>query len=218
MSSDTGGGSWHNFPQLLFDEQRILQWQDPVSLYIHFCGVCPASWRRTLCSRVLCTSPPPPPSSSFMRSFHHQSEHWAWGKGDLKGPVWLWEASFHFLTWRCSISAFVVDRGRVWTDLHFKAARVLNNSGLLTMEMPRWTTRWKTKRFMWDSTLSVLVSIIIVLQAADVRAGKRRHVAAEPASLSPPRGILHTGEPPSNLAHSHGGVSGWWRAVSFISS
>lgn len=40
------------------------------------------------------------------------------------------------------------------------------------MEMQRWTTRWKTKRWLWDSTLIVTVTVILILQAANVRAGK----------------------------------------------
>lgn len=43
----------------------------------------------------------------------------------------------------------------------------------LSMEMQRWSTRWKTKRWLWDSTLIVLVTFVLSVQAAGVRAGKK---------------------------------------------
>lgn len=43
----------------------------------------------------------------------------------------------------------------------------------LNMEMQRWTTRWKTKRWLWDSTLTVAVTVVLILQAVIVRAGKK---------------------------------------------
>uniref|UniRef100_A0A3Q1CJQ5 Fibrillar collagen NC1 domain-containing protein n=1 Tax=Amphiprion ocellaris TaxID=80972 RepID=A0A3Q1CJQ5_AMPOC len=38
------------------------------------------------------------------------------------------------------------------------------------METKRWTTRWKTKRWLWDSTLIAVATLILILQAASVRA------------------------------------------------
>lgn len=43
----------------------------------------------------------------------------------------------------------------------------------LTMKMQRWNTRWKTKRWLWDSTLTVAVIVILILQVVTVRAGKK---------------------------------------------
>lgn len=43
----------------------------------------------------------------------------------------------------------------------------------LTMEMQRWTTRWRTKRWLWDSTLTAAVAVVLILQAVIVRAGKK---------------------------------------------
>jgi hypothetical protein len=40
------------------------------------------------------------------------------------------------------------------------------------MEMKRWSTRWKTKRSLWNCSLTTLVTLIVVLQADDARAGK----------------------------------------------
>lgn len=42
------------------------------------------------------------------------------------------------------------------------------------MEMLGWTTRWKTKRCLWDSTLTAAVTVVLILQAVIVRAGKKQ--------------------------------------------
>lgn len=39
------------------------------------------------------------------------------------------------------------------------------------MEMQRWSSRWKTKRWLMDSTITAFITIL-VLQASSVRAGK----------------------------------------------
>ncbi|KAG7216742.1 hypothetical protein INR49_021125 [Caranx melampygus] len=39
------------------------------------------------------------------------------------------------------------------------------------MEMQRWSTRWKTKRWPMDSTVTAFITLFLVLQAANVRAG-----------------------------------------------
>lgn len=44
--------------------------------------------------------------------------------------------------------------------------------GALTMEMKRWSTRWKTKRWLWDCSVTTLVTLMVILQADDARAGK----------------------------------------------
>uniref|UniRef100_A0A4W6FZG7 Collagen, type XI, alpha 1a n=1 Tax=Lates calcarifer TaxID=8187 RepID=A0A4W6FZG7_LATCA len=38
------------------------------------------------------------------------------------------------------------------------------------MEMQRWSTRWKTKRWLMDSTVTAFITLTLVLQAANVRA------------------------------------------------
>lgn len=40
------------------------------------------------------------------------------------------------------------------------------------MEMQRWSSRWKTKRWLMDSTITAFITLILVLQASSVRAGK----------------------------------------------
>lgn len=40
------------------------------------------------------------------------------------------------------------------------------------MEMQRWSTRWKTKRWLMDSPVTAFITLILVLQATSVRAGK----------------------------------------------
>lgn len=44
------------------------------------------------------------------------------------------------------------------------------------MEMKRWSTRWKTKRWLWDCSVTALVTLMVLLQADDARAGKRSWV------------------------------------------
>lgn len=41
------------------------------------------------------------------------------------------------------------------------------------MEMQRWSIRWKTRRWPWDSAVTVLVTFAILLRAAEVRGGKK---------------------------------------------
>uniref|UniRef100_A0A8P4KDB9 Collagen, type XI, alpha 1a n=1 Tax=Dicentrarchus labrax TaxID=13489 RepID=A0A8P4KDB9_DICLA len=38
------------------------------------------------------------------------------------------------------------------------------------MEMQQWSTRWKTKRWLMDSTVTTFITLILVLQATNVRA------------------------------------------------
>lgn len=40
------------------------------------------------------------------------------------------------------------------------------------MEMQRWSSRWRTKRWLVDSTITTLITLILVLEATEVRAGK----------------------------------------------
>lgn len=40
------------------------------------------------------------------------------------------------------------------------------------MEMQRWSTRWKTKRWLMDPTVTAFITLILVLQTTNVRAGK----------------------------------------------
>uniref|UniRef100_I3KQC5 Collagen, type XI, alpha 1b n=1 Tax=Oreochromis niloticus TaxID=8128 RepID=I3KQC5_ORENI len=60
------------------------------------------------------------------------------------------------------------------------------------MEMQRWTTRWKTKRWLWDSTLIVTVTVILILQAANVRAAEPVDVLKVLDFQSSPEGIRKT--------------------------
>uniref|UniRef100_A0A8D3ARY1 Collagen, type XI, alpha 1b n=1 Tax=Scophthalmus maximus TaxID=52904 RepID=A0A8D3ARY1_SCOMX len=60
------------------------------------------------------------------------------------------------------------------------------------MEMHRWTTRWKTKRWLWDSTLTALVTLIFLLQAAQVRAAEPVDVLKALDFHSSPEGVRKT--------------------------
>lgn len=42
------------------------------------------------------------------------------------------------------------------------------------MDKERWSTRWKTKKWLRNSVLSAIFSLTFVLQATHVRAGKER--------------------------------------------
>lgn len=44
--------------------------------------------------------------------------------------------------------------------------------GAADMGMQRWSLRWKTKRWIMDSTLTTFITLFLLLQAASVRAGK----------------------------------------------
>lgn len=101
----------------------------------------------------------------------------------LKGErIWRahsgWERyPLYFHTWRCSIKYIFFG---FWKGPYLEESRpFLVQLRALTMEMKRWTTRWKTKRWLWDSTLAALVTLILILQAASVRAGKRLFVTSK---------------------------------------
>lgn len=55
------------------------------------------------------------------------------------------------------------------------------------MEMQRWSTRWKTRRWPWDSAVTVLITFAILLRAAEVRGGKKAKGSRRVQSpISPP--------------------------------
>uniref|UniRef100_A0A668AWH1 Collagen, type XI, alpha 1b n=1 Tax=Myripristis murdjan TaxID=586833 RepID=A0A668AWH1_9TELE len=60
------------------------------------------------------------------------------------------------------------------------------------MEMQRWSTRWKTKRWLWDSTLTTVVTLTLLLQAATVRAAEPVDVLKVLDFQSSPEGVRKT--------------------------
>lgn len=40
------------------------------------------------------------------------------------------------------------------------------------MEMQRWSSRWRTKRLLVDSTITTVITLFLILEATEVRAGK----------------------------------------------
>uniref|UniRef100_A0A672YZK6 Collagen, type XI, alpha 1b n=1 Tax=Sphaeramia orbicularis TaxID=375764 RepID=A0A672YZK6_9TELE len=60
------------------------------------------------------------------------------------------------------------------------------------METQRWPTRWKTKRWLWDSTLTAAVTLILMLQAASVRAAEPVDVLKALDFQSSPDGVQKT--------------------------
>uniref|UniRef100_A0AAQ4NW57 Collagen, type XI, alpha 1b n=1 Tax=Gasterosteus aculeatus aculeatus TaxID=481459 RepID=A0AAQ4NW57_GASAC len=60
------------------------------------------------------------------------------------------------------------------------------------MEMQRWTTRWKTKRLLWDSTPIAVVTLCLILQAAQVRAVEQVDVLKALDFQSAPEGVQKT--------------------------
>lgn len=62
-----------------------------------------------------------------------------------------------------------------------------------SMEMQRWSTRWKTRRWPWDSAVTVLITFAFLLRTAEVRGGKKAKgspVASLPSSGKGPRARL----------------------------
>lgn len=107
-----GGGSRDNFPGWWFDERKIFQCQ-----YLTVgSGSVFRRWSSLLAVRNSRGTESLALSFFSWEPLYHQSECWAWGGADLKGPVWLWKASLYSHTWRCSISTFLLDcgRDRVW--------------------------------------------------------------------------------------------------------
>lgn len=51
------------------------------------------------------------------------------------------------------------------------------------MEMQRWSTKWKRRRWPWDSAVTVLITFAILLRAAEVRGGKK--AKGSPGDQSP---------------------------------
>uniref|UniRef100_A0A3Q1EYJ9 Collagen, type XI, alpha 1b n=1 Tax=Acanthochromis polyacanthus TaxID=80966 RepID=A0A3Q1EYJ9_9TELE len=60
------------------------------------------------------------------------------------------------------------------------------------METKRWTTRWKTKKWLWDSTLISVATLILILQAASVRAAEPVDVLKVLDFQSSPEGVRKT--------------------------
>ncbi|KAF3703356.1 Collagen alpha-1(V) chain Precursor [Channa argus] len=60
------------------------------------------------------------------------------------------------------------------------------------MEMQRWSTRWKTKRWLMDSTVTAFITLTLVLQATDVRAAEPVDVLKVLEFQSYPEGVTKT--------------------------
>uniref|UniRef100_A0A8C6PWX7 Collagen, type XI, alpha 1a n=1 Tax=Nothobranchius furzeri TaxID=105023 RepID=A0A8C6PWX7_NOTFU len=58
--------------------------------------------------------------------------------------------------------------------------------------MQRWSTRWKTKRWFMDSTVTAFITLTLVLQAADVRAAEPVDVLKVLAFQNYPEGVTRT--------------------------
>ncbi|CAG5895738.1 unnamed protein product [Menidia menidia] len=60
------------------------------------------------------------------------------------------------------------------------------------MEMQRWSTRWKTKRWFMDSTVTAFITLTLVLQAANVKAVEPVDVLKVLAFHTYPEGVTKT--------------------------
>lgn len=101
---------------------------------------------------------------------------WRLGTGkEDRGPRCGWEKRLKLLTYGFFVGQFPSSFGIVEGTsfkITWSRSKVLFNCGRPTMEMQRWSTRWKTKRWFMDSTVTVLITLTLVLQATNVRAGK----------------------------------------------
>lgn len=101
---------------------------------------------------------------------------WRLGTGkEDRGPRCGWEKRLKLLTYGFFVGQFPSSLGIVeGTSLKITWSRpkVLFTCGCPTMEMQRWSTRWKTKRWLMDSTVTAFITLILVLQATNVSAGK----------------------------------------------
>uniref|UniRef100_A0A6Q2YV19 Collagen, type XI, alpha 1a n=1 Tax=Esox lucius TaxID=8010 RepID=A0A6Q2YV19_ESOLU len=60
------------------------------------------------------------------------------------------------------------------------------------MEMQRWSTRWKTKRWLMDSTITAFITLTLVLQATHVRAAEPVDVLKVLEFHNAPEGVSRT--------------------------
>uniref|UniRef100_A0A4W5LSR5 Fibrillar collagen NC1 domain-containing protein n=1 Tax=Hucho hucho TaxID=62062 RepID=A0A4W5LSR5_9TELE len=60
------------------------------------------------------------------------------------------------------------------------------------MEMQRWSTRWKTKRWLMDSTVTAFITLTLVLQATHVRAAEPVDVLKVLEFHNSPEGVRKT--------------------------
>ncbi|XP_009982450.1 PREDICTED: collagen alpha-1(XI) chain-like [Tauraco erythrolophus] len=60
------------------------------------------------------------------------------------------------------------------------------------MEMQRWSTRWKTKRWPWDSAVTVLITFAILVRAAEVRGAEAVDVLKALEFHNSPEGVSRT--------------------------
>lgn len=101
---------------------------------------------------------------------------WRLGTGkEDRGPLCGWKKRQKLLTYGFFVGQFPSTFGIVdGTSLKITWSRpkVLFTCGRSTMEMQRWSTRWKTKRWLMDSTVTAFITLFLVLQAASVTAGK----------------------------------------------
>ncbi len=101
---------------------------------------------------------------------------WRLGTGkEDRGPRCGWKKRLKLLTYGFFVGQFPSSLGIVeGTSLKITWSRpkVLFTCGRPTMEMQRWSTRWKTKRWLMDSTVTAFITLILVLQATNVSAGK----------------------------------------------
>uniref|UniRef100_A0A8B9PMW2 Thrombospondin-like N-terminal domain-containing protein n=1 Tax=Apteryx owenii TaxID=8824 RepID=A0A8B9PMW2_APTOW len=58
--------------------------------------------------------------------------------------------------------------------------------------MQRWSTRWKTKRWLWDSAVTVLIAFTLLLQAAEVRGAEPVDVLKALEFHNSPEGVSRT--------------------------
>lgn len=130
-----------------------------------FCGFCPALL--PVCSPSVATAVGAPRLKPDYP--HWEAGHWQGGSGGLVVAERRGQRTHHIWLLCSTVSIITWDRGR---DATLKAPWSRPKVSLTTMEMQRWSTRWKTKRWLMDSSVAAFVTLSLVLQTTGVSAGK----------------------------------------------
>lgn len=102
---------------------------------------------------------------------------WRLGTGkEDRGPRCGWKKRLKTLTYGFFVGQFPSSFGIVEgtpVQIIWKSPESWFTCGRLAMEMQRCPTRWKTKRWIMDSTVTAFITLTLVLHASNAKAGKK---------------------------------------------